>query len=186
MVLSSKAWPCCCGQPGMSLARMSRANTLLPHTLDSASLRKRALPSWFIHFCGEVVTAFSISAANAWLPSGARVTPTPAISPPWSKARRDISRLDMVHPLGSNGLPMSNSGTGETGGRNLGRSVSKVGVKIYKADRDVNFTAFKPLLAKSSRQLVALPANWTGCAWDLSERSGGRLAFTDSFGTASV
>lgn len=107
VIFSNIAWPCWAGQPGMSLERMSRAKTLLPHTLDKASLRKRALPSWFIHFCGEVVTRSSIRAANAWLPRGARVTPTPAINPPCRKERREISRLDMLDPLGeTRGLPI--------------------------------------------------------------------------------
>ncbi|MNV85317.1 hypothetical protein D3C71_1792630 [compost metagenome] len=83
----------------MSLARMSRANTLLPHTLDSESLRMRALPLLPSHCSDGTVTLFSIRAANAWELSGVSVTLTPAINPPCRKERRDISRLDMDHPL---------------------------------------------------------------------------------------
>ncbi|MNV49757.1 hypothetical protein D3C71_1417220 [compost metagenome] len=82
MVFSSMAWPCCCGQPGMSLARMSRANTLLPQTLDKASLRARALPLLPSHCSDGTVTLFSIKAASAWLLNGVSVTLTPATSPP--------------------------------------------------------------------------------------------------------
>jgi hypothetical protein len=80
------ACDCCCGQCGMSRARISRANTFAPMTFDVPSMRYFRTLSFH---AGRVSSCSSNNDAKALLPRGARYTAMPPIRLAPITCRRD-------------------------------------------------------------------------------------------------